>query len=288
MIVFRVMHLWEIHCSFAVKKMQRNLLKFTEAEVQNFGLFYNAGHSIKEVAEHFNIKYREALHYLIYFGYYVPTRKQSNVQNMCSVPDFFEVIDTADKAYYLGLIMSDGYINKTIYNKEVGLALKSDDKYILDKLNSYVSPKKKVQKYRNSYKWHVISPKMYDDLGKYGIVENKSHFDMAYPNIPKEFDNDFIRGYFDGDGCITIKSTGYIVVSIGSNSKIFLESLKERLLVYGIETRPIFTSYKTRYNPYHTLYISGRKNKTKFRDFLYKNAETYLIRKYKKAMEIPC
>lgn len=288
MVIFRVMHLWEIHSYFAIKNMQKNLMKFSETEVKNFGLYYNAGHSIKEVAEHFNIGYRDALHYLIYFGYYIPTRKQSNVQNMCENNDFFETIDTADKAYYLGFMMSDGYINKTIYNKEVGLALKSEDKYILDKLNSYISPKKKVQKYRNSYKWHVISPKMYEDLKKYGIVENKSCHDILYPNIPQKFDKDFIRGYFDGDGCISIKSTGYIVVSIGSNSRIFLESLAAKLQEYGINTRPIFTSHKSRINPYHTLYIAGGIHKTKFKNFIYNNAETYLTRKYKKAMEIPC
>ena len=288
MVIFRVMHLWEIHSYFAIKNMQKNLMKFTETEVKNFGLYYNTGHSIKEVAEHFNIGYRDALHYLIYFGYYTPTRKQSNVQNMCENSDFFETIDTADKAYYLGLMMSDGYINKTIYNKEIGLALKSEDKYILDKLNSYISPKKKVQKYRNSYKWHVVSPKMYEDLKKYGIMENKSHHDILYPNIPREFDKDFIRGYFDGDGCISIKSTGYIVVSIGSNSRMFLESLAAKLQEYGINTRPIFTSYKSRINPYHTLYISGGIHKAKFKNFIYHNAETYLTRKHRKTMEIPC
>lgn len=288
MVIARVLHLWEISDFFALKKMQRINLKYTESEVKNFGQYYKAGHSVKQVAEHFNIKYRDALHYLIYFGYYIPTRKQSNVQNMCKVNDFFETIDTSDKAYYLGLLMSDGYINKTIYNKEVGLALKASDKYILDKLNNYVSPEKLVVKYRNSYKWHVVSPKMYDDLMQYGIVENKSHIDYSYPNIPKEFDKDFIRGYFDGDGCITIKSTGYIVISICCNSKVFIESLAKKLNSYGIQTRPIFTSTKDKVNPIHTLYISGRENKSKFRDFLYENAETYLKRKYDKFMEIPC
>lgn len=268
--------------------MQRNLLKYSETEVANFGSYYKAGHSVKEVAEYFNIKYRDALHYLIYFGYYIPHRKQSNVHNMCKDPNFFETIDTKDKAYYLGWMMSDGYINKTIYNKEIGLALQSQDKYILDKLNTYISPEKKVQKYKNSYKWHVVSPKMYEDLGKYGVVENKSHNDLVYPSIPKIFDGDFIRGYFDGDGCITIKSTGYIVISICSNSKVFLETLAIKLKEYNISTRPIYTSHRKRCNPIHVLYIAGRENKVKFKELLYNDAQTYLIRKYNKAMEIPC
>ena len=268
--------------------MQKSRLKFTEDEVKNFGLYYRAGHSIKEVAAHFSITYRNALHYLIYFGYYKPKRKQSNVQNLCECESFFETIDSSDKAYYLGLLMSDGYINKTLYNKEVGLALKSEDKYILEKLNNYVSPKKKVVKYKNSYKWHVVSPKMYNDLQGYGIVENKSHKDYLYPNIPNDFDKDFIRGYFDGDGCISIKSTGYIVVSVCGNSKTFIESLAEKLNSYGIKTRPIFTSTRGKINPIHTLYIQGREYKSKFKNFIYNDAETYLKRKYDRFKEIPC
>ena len=116
--------------------MQINRLKFTKEQVNDFALYYNAGHSIKDTAQHFNIKYRKILHYLIYFGYYKPKRKQSNVPNMCEDEDYFENINTPDKAYYLGLMMSDGYIQSNIYNKEVGIALKTEDKYILDKLNN--------------------------------------------------------------------------------------------------------------------------------------------------------
>lgn len=268
--------------------MQINRLKFTKEQVDNFASYYNAKHSIKETAQHFNVKYREILHYLIYFGYYKPKRKQSNVPNMCEDENYFENIDTSDKAYYLGLMMSDGYIQSNLYNKEIGIALKTEDKYILDKLNNYISPKKQVVKYRNSYKWKIVSPKMYKDLEKYGIVENKSHSEYHYPNIPKEFDKDFIRGYFDGDGCITIKSTGYIVVSICGNSSIFLNDLKKKLLEYNIHTRPLLCSIRGRNNPFYTLYISGRENKVYFKNLLYDNATTYLKRKNEKFMRIPC
>lgn len=87
MVIVRVLHLWEISDFFALKKMQRINLKYTESEVKNFGQYYKAGHSVKQVAKHFNIKYRDALHYLIYFGYYIPTRKlvdESCLTAICS------------------------------------------------------------------------------------------------------------------------------------------------------------------------------------------------------------
>lgn len=268
--------------------MQVHRLKFTKEEVEQFAQYYNAGHSIKNVATYFGIKYREALHYLIYYGYYTPTRKNGSRINLCQNHSFFRDIDSKDKAYFLGLLMSDGYIQSNLYNKEIGIALKESDKYILDKLNSYISPNKTVSKYKASYKWKVISPEMYNDLTQYGITENKSHTEFIYPNIPKEYDRDFIRGYFDGDGCISIKSTGYSVISFCSNSITFLKSLSSVLLSYGIQTRPIYSSDKNRKSMFHTLYISGGINKTLFKKFLYDEAETFLIRKYEKFMKIPC
>lgn len=265
----------------------KNRIKFTKDEVARFAHYYNAGHSIKETALFFNKAYRNVLHYLIYFGYYKPKKKISKLKNFCENSSFFHIIDSPDKAYYLGLLMSDGYIQTNLYNKEVGIALQSKDKYILDKLNNYISPKKTLSKYKNSYKWKIASTEMYNDLLAYGITENKSNSDYIYPIIPREFDKDFIRGYFDGDGCISIKSTGYSVISFVCNSKIFLETLAAILLSHGVQTRPIYV-YNKEKNPLYTLYLSGGVNKSIFKEFLYKDAETYLIRKYERFKEIPC
>ena len=81
--------------------------------------------------------------------------------------------------------------------------------------------------YKNSAKLQYTDRHTYDNLIKYGVLEDKSHKDFHMPNIPNEYINSFILGYFDGDGCITIKSTGYSVVSICCNSKIFLEEIKQ-------------------------------------------------------------
>lgn len=268
--------------------MQRNLLKFTEKEVFEFAQYYNAGHSIKETSIKFNVKYRDVLHYLIYFGYYKPKRKNKVMTNLCENPSYFHTIDTPEKAYFLGLIMSDGSIQTNLYNKGVSIALQAQDLYILEKLNSLISPNKKLLKYKNSYKWRVTSSVMYEDLKQYGITENKSHSEYIFPSIPIEFHRDFIRGYFDGDGCISIKSTGYSVISFCSNSRMFLESLSKILLDNGIQTRPIHRQIKNRKSDFYTLYISGGINKSIFKKFLYDRANIYLIRKFNKFKGISC
>lgn len=208
---------------------------------------------------------------------------------MCENPHYFKKIDNSEKAYFLGLLMSDGYIVTSLYNKEVGIALQSRDLYILEELNKRVSPNKVLSKYKNSYKWKVASSEMYEDLQQYNITEDKSHSEYIFPDIPKEYHRDFIRGYFDGDGCITIKSTGFSVISFCSNSIKFLQSLAEVLFENNIHTRPIYKSKENKKgNSLYTLYLSGGINKSIFKKFLYKDATLYLKRKYEKFKGIPC
>lgn len=263
-------------------------LKYSKEETEVFYKYYSEGHSLKETAKHFDVNYRDVLHYMLRYGYYTPKKKLSKKKNLCINQDYFQEINTPEKAYFLGLLFSDGNIRSGLYSKTISIALQSRDKYILDRLKDIICPEKTLNKYKNSYKLTVQSDKMYDDLMSYGIVENKSQCNYVYPNIPKEFDRDFIRGYFDGDGCITKKSTGYFVISICSNSKIFLESLKEKLLEYDIKTRPIYSTNNNRNSAFHTLYFSGGDNKLKVRDFFYNGSSIYLIRKYDKFKEIPC
>ena len=95
---------------------------------------------------------------------------------------------------------------------------------------------------------------MYNRLVNLGIKENKSHLDYKIPNIDENFINSFILGYFDGDGCITIKSTGYSVVSICCNSRLFLEDVQKYLNKLNIATRPIAIEKRT-HNNLFVLYL---------------------------------
>ena len=159
---------------------------------------------------------------------------------------------------------------------------------IRDSYKNLIGKKLNIKQYKNSSKLTITSTIMYSDLTKLGFIENKSHNDYHFPDIPDEFKSSFICGYFDGDGCITIKSTGFSVCSICCNSKIFLEDLKSILTKYNILCRPICKEIKNRKNSIYVLYLSGRSNQLKFKDFIYKSVNVYLVRKYDKFMKIPC
>lgn len=47
---------------------------------------------------------------------------------------------------------------------------------------------------------------MFGDLSKHGCVPNKSLILKFPTTLPNELVNDFIRGYFDGDGSVYINN----------------------------------------------------------------------------------
>lgn len=91
----------------------------------------------------------------------------------------------------------------------------------------------------------------------------------------KDLIRHFIRGYFDGDGCLTNSSTGLSQMSIVSGSAEFLEVLNTYL--------PITCKFTQSKPNLYTL--AATDNKKLHRSFinltyLYKDANIYLNRKY--------
>ena len=70
----------------------------------------------------------------------------------------------------------------------------------------------------------------------FGIKPRKTFNISISNNIPKRLQCHFIRGYFDGDGCIT-KSAGYVHVGITSGSNKMLEQIKDFFYDNGVVLR---------------------------------------------------
>ena len=261
--------------------MKTNQMKYTVEQINEFGQYYKNGHSLKETAEHFNVNYHTLKQNLIRFGFRTPSKTLSN-QRVNKIT-YFDTIDTHEKAYWLGFLYSDGYISKTAYGCSIGIGLQLQDKYIIERFKTSLGLTNKINEYKNSCKISFTCLHALQTLQNLGIKFDKSHQDYKIPNIPDEFINSFILGYFDGDGCITIKSTGYSVTSICSNSKIFLESVKEHLSQKNIICRDVCTEKRGLY----VLYLSRKENQLKFADYIYKDCPIFLKRKHNKFLQIP-
>ena len=124
---------------------------------------------------------------------------------------FFYDIDTAEKAYWLGFITADGYVNED--RKFVQIHLQWKDHLHLEKFRRCVCAEKRivVKKRMHSITHNYIAELTMNGgifvkgLTKHGVRQNKSAKEEPPINIPDEFIRDYIRGLFDGDGHIDKK-----------------------------------------------------------------------------------
>lgn len=225
---------------------------------------------------------------------------------------FFEHIDTEDKAYWLGFIYADGYVRKACYCNELGIELQWRDHKHLRNFNKAINGNVQVTKRerKNPFKKDAIistcqirlySKAIVDSLVRYKLHNGKS-YDITFPNdIPQSLLRDFIRGFFDGDGCISFDSNKRKTISLDfcCASRGFLESLRSELYKSGIHSYIIhekaYSDFDLKnateingvfYKNTYRLYIKGIANTLRMIEYLYgHNPNTYLHRKYKIAMD---
>ena len=207
------------------------------------------------------------------------------------VEDFFDAIDTEEKAYILGLLYADGW-NHTERNV-VGIGLKESDKKVLDKITNLIQPTKPLQyvdtstsrknigfeNSENHYRLIIANKHISQRLVELGCGKAKTH-NLTFPTeeqVPSHLIRHFVRGYFDGDGSVSNGKTAKVDI-VGTIS--FLLPLQDILFKELSLNRTILNQrYKERDNEIRSLQIGGNNQCIKFRDWLYKDATIYLERK---------
>jgi hypothetical protein len=119
--------------------------------------------------------------------------------------DFFEKIDSEYKAYFLGFIFADGCLidDSVSYRYKMTLKLHNKDNHILEEFIRCVNGEMGVwfNKKKDMCEISLSGRKIVNDLKDKGVSPNKT-FTIKYPNINEKLERHFLRGYFDGDGCI--------------------------------------------------------------------------------------
>ena len=172
----------------------------TEDDVLNN---YELGLTMKKISELSKGKYKEWDIYKILDKNDI--KRRNHGRRGLFNETFFEVIDTAEKAYLLGIIQADGNLRKDSPNINI---TQKNGWYIERLLKDFIQPDIKATKDKDCNRYSFTSEKMYSDLYSKGIVPNKS-YDMTTDNannlwnsIPDNLKWDFLRGLLDGDGCI--------------------------------------------------------------------------------------
>lgn len=190
----------------------------------------------------------------------------------------FEKINTEEKAYWLGFLFADGYNH--IKKSTVTLSLSDIDFIMLEKFKFFLQTDKPIRKNsEGSHKVVIENKKISSDLKNKGVIQKKTH-KLEFPEFLNiSLERHFIRGYFDGDGCVTYGKllNAYSSVSIVSCKK-FLDELKKRIDVnFSYNKR-----HKDRNDEILTLSTGGIKNIMKIYDYFYKDGGVFMPRKKEK------
>ena len=146
---------------------------------------------------------------------------------------------TYENAYILGFIFADGSLENSPYIRGKYLRITNTDLPIISRIKTalkschHIGIAPATGNRKEKYSLRIGSKEIYKDLGRIGLRPNKS-LNMQFPEIPRRFMGDFIRGYFDGDGTICFeweknKSKNRLKVIFTSGSKDFLLRLSEVL-----------------------------------------------------------
>lgn len=205
-----------------------------------------------------------------------------------------------DMAYILGFWFADGCIVDNKNSKTFCLTQHKNEKYILEEILLKMQSNHLIKPIRNCFDFKIGSKKIFDDIILLGGKPHKS-MDMEFPNIPEDYLHDFIRGYFDGDGCVYYnRDSNKGLCTFVSGSMKFIKKLNEILsgelpkynngvkINYGgkiqiIKERMAWINSKyCKFRENYRLALS-KNDSRRLRDFIYQDTNCIKIkRKYEK------
>jgi hypothetical protein len=198
--------------------------------------------------------------------------------------NYFDNIDSEDKAYFLGLFFADGCVK----NNSISIGLVEKDIYILKEFQKYLGldmnfykNKKRKESHQEFYYFSIKNLKICSDLKKYGVTSRKS-LTLKFPdNLPDDLLHHFLRGLFDGDGCVSMTPNKYVKFSFVGTEDICLNFMKILVKECNLKTNSLVRASES--NTFRFAY-SG-KSCQKIKDFLYKDSTLFLTRKKEKFYE---
>lgn len=215
--------------------------------------------------------------------------KTSRTCNRYSVnQEFFKDIDTEEKAYWLGFLYADGCIykgaSKNSYRMQINIQASDSD--VLEKFKNSIQANNPITYKTIQEKHNIATLKMNNTifceyLMSHGVIPRKSLI-CTFPEIDDNLVRHFIRGYFDGDGCISKykhKNKQQFNITGGID---MLESIKLIFKENNINTY----LYSINHSIANVLATSSKKTIKLLYDFLYDNSHIFLNRKKEKFEEI--
>jgi len=182
----------------------------------------------------------------------------------------FDKIDDEETSYWLGFLYADGYTEK----KGLRLSLGKRDIEQLKRFRTFMKSNHIFYSRPRSYDLGIWSESLSKKMLALGIVPRRGKFhSLTKPQIPKNLQRHFIRGYIDGDGCIA-KDERVIILGKKDILTWIMDIFHNEL---GINR----TKFRKRRGTYE-ISFGGREQAWKIIEFLYVDATIFMERKLEK------
>ena len=265
---------------------------FSNEQKQEIVAMYKDGKSTVYIGNEYGVSHKVIARVLDQYG----IQRVGNGQRKYQLDEnYFDEIDTPNKAYILGFLFADG--SNFTPKQTVTISLEEKDKYILDRMREELKYERPLEyidysnkhdfgyHYSNQYRLSIFSKHISDKLSDKGMVKNKSLI-LEFPTcVPDELLKFFILGYFDGDGsfCPQYTQNGKFQPLVTfTSTESFCHDLQKYLQAkLQIPCGNIYDA-SCHNGVTKVLSFSGTKQVKNFLDWIYTGADMYLKRKYEK------
>lgn len=209
---------------------------FTKNQIEEIKTMYNNNYSLQSIGNSFNCNRSVIKRVLIENNCY----DENRICKKYPLNDkYFSIIDSEEKAYWLGFIAADGCVYKRKNSGNfLSFNLNIKDKEHLNKFLKAINSSAKIKQKEGTgfgegttiAHLEINSTFMVNDLENLGIVPRKSLI-LKPPigKIEEKYYLPYIKGYFDGDGSIYESLSNFIISFCGT--KEMLLWIKEQLKV---------------------------------------------------------
>lgn len=249
---------------------------------------YNNRYSAPQIAKHYDVS-SHAVYGLLERNNISRRPASKGSQKYSIREDFFDNIVSEEQAYLLGYLYADGYNDER--RRTIRLNLNARDKSMLVRMKSvlgYDGPLHRITiKGRKQEYWRlsITNGRLSRELSRKGCGQAKT-FKLKYPDfLLPPMERHFIRGYFDGDGCVT---------SLSSGRKAYFYIIGTEDLCVGVQN-VIFRSIgfmgsvskrKSLRDNLRVLVTANPRHMFSFMQWIYDDAHIYLERKKEKFTRI--
>lgn len=258
--------------------------KKTDDDIKEMIALYEQGIPMSEIGKRYHLSDKTVVE--IFKSNNVRIKSISECKQIYTLnEEYFDTIDSHNKAYLLGWLWSDGHNSD---KNQIVISLQESDKHILDFFNKELESNRPIKfrdrsketdyNRKNQYTLTIVNKHMSDSLRKIGMVHNKGLTARFPKNIPEEFYSSFIKGYFEGDGFLSKNPKECRMNVTGT---IWVCEEIQRILSKKLDVNSYLSIPHNKIDkPTRTLVISGRNQVKKVLDFIYQDSVYKLQRKY--------